>query len=88
MTTVQWIADMEKALAEAKKQDARLQAGIRSSAPKIRKALKEVSILCRSGRQEALARGKAIPKRPVKPRAAKEKEPEAAAEPEKDVAQA
>lgn len=88
MTTAQWISDMEKAVEAIKKENARLDTGVRCSAPRVRKQLKELSVLCRSGRQEALARGKAIPKRPVKPRAAKEKAPEAAAEPEKAVAQA
>lgn len=66
MTTVQWIQDLERALSEAKKQDTRLQAGVRSAAPKMRKSLKEVSDLCRSGRLDALTRGKAIPKRVTK----------------------
>lgn len=66
MTNLQWIQDMERALAEAKKHDARLQAGVRSAAPKVRKSLKEVSDLCRAGRQDALGRGKAIPKRVMK----------------------
>lgn len=75
MTTSQWIHDLEKALTEAKKQDARLTAGVRSAAPRVRKNLKEVSDLCRSGRQDALSRGKAIPKKAVKPNKKKPAEP-------------
>ena len=66
MSNEQWIEHMEKTLAEVKKQDARLKAGVRCSAPKLRASLKEVSNLCRSGRQDALARGKAIPKKAPK----------------------
>lgn len=66
MTTVQFFESIEKVLAEAKKEDTRLKAGIKCAAPKLRKHLKELSTLSKAGRQEALDRGKAIPKKAPK----------------------
>jgi len=66
MTTLQWFESIEKVLAEAKKEDTRLKAGIKCAAPKLRKHLKELSTLSKAGRQEALDRGKAIPKKASK----------------------
>jgi len=82
MTTLQWFESIEKVLADAKKEDTRLKAGIKCAAPKLRKHLKELATLSKAGRQEALDRGKAIPKKlPKRTASAKTPKP-AAAEPE------
>lgn len=77
MTTMQWFDSIEKVLAEAKKEDTRLKAGIKCAAPKLRKHLRELATLSKAGRQEALDRGKAIPKK-VPKRTASAKTPKAA----------
>jgi len=45
MTTMQWFDSIEKVLAEAKKEDTHLKAGIKCAAPKLRKHLRELATL-------------------------------------------
>ena len=61
-----WIESIEKLLGEAKREDARLKAGVKCAATKLRGHLKEVTDLCKEGRREALEHRKAIPKAATK----------------------
>ena len=62
MSNSEWIDSIEKLLADTKKEDARLKAGVKCAGTKLRGHLKEVSDLCKQGRVEALERRKAMPK--------------------------
>ena len=69
-----WIESIEKLLGEAKREDARLKAGVKCAATKLRGHLKEVTDLCKEGRREALEHRKAIPKAATKAKAVPKKE--------------
>src|SRR4051812_13975945 len=74
-----WIESIEKLLVDAKREDARLKAGVKCAGTKLRGHLKEVSELCKEGRKEALETRKAMPK--AVPKAKKvTKKPEEVAE--------
>ena len=75
----QWIESIEKLLGDAKREDARLKAGVKCAGTKLRGHLKEVTDLCKQGRADALERRKAMPK--AEPKAKKVTKKEKAAEP-------
>ena len=76
-----WIESIEKLLGEAKREDARLKAGVKCAATKLRGHLKEVTDLCKEGRREALEHRKAIPKAATKAKAVPKKPSEEVPEP-------
>ena len=76
-----WIESIEKLLGEAKREDARLKAGVKCAATKLRGHLKEVTDLCKEGRREALEHRKAIPKAVTKAKAVPKKPSEEVPEP-------
>ena len=75
-----WIESIEKLLADTKREDARLKAGVKCAGTKLRGHLKEVTELCKQVRKEALEFRKAIPKAEPKPKKVTKK-PEEVAEP-------
>ena len=75
----QWIESIEKLLGDAKRENARLKAGVKCAGTKLRGHLKEVTDLCKQGRADALERRKAMPK--AEPKAKKATKKEEAAEP-------
>ena len=79
-TEQKWIESMEKLLADAKREDLRLKAGVKCAGTELRRHLKGVTQLCKEGRKEALETRKAIPKAVPKPKKVTKKPSEEVAE--------